>query len=99
MIILISTFAQTLAKSDSEMDILNVLIIWRFIMGVDMERDCPLSAIIASEFALTSSYGQYLPLRARGTLVCSTIFTIKAGNIKINLAASLFALITVHAYK
>jgi PHS family inorganic phosphate transporter-like MFS transporter len=88
VIILTSAFAQALAGSSPGVNLIGVLIVWRFIMGVGMGAggDCPLSAVIASEFASTGS---------RGRLV-STVFTAQGWG---NLAASLVALITVHAYR
>jgi|SRR5712672_2358996 len=60
MIIVTSTFAQTLAGSGPTVDIIGVLTFWRFIMGVGIGGDYPLSAVIASEFAATRSRGRLM---------------------------------------
>ncbi len=60
MIILTSTFAQALAGSGPGMNIIAVLIVWRFILGVGVGGDYPLSAVIASEFASTGSRGRLM---------------------------------------
>ncbi|KAI0279763.1 major facilitator superfamily domain-containing protein [Russula aff. rugulosa BPL654] len=86
MIILTSTFAQALAGSGPGVNIFGVLIVWRFIMGVGVGGDYPLSAVITSEFASTGSRGRLM----------TAVFTAQGWG---NFAASLVALITVHAYK
>ncbi|KAF8501729.1 general substrate transporter [Russula emetica] len=86
MIILTSTFAQALAGSGPGVNIIGVLIVWRFIVGVGMGGDHPLSAVIASEFASTGSRGRLM----------TTVFTVQNWG---SFAASLVALITVHAYR
>jgi len=72
MIIVTATFAQSLAGSGPGVNIVGVLIVWRFIMGVGVGGDYPLSAVIASEFAST---------RFRGRLM-TTVFTAQGwGNL------------------
>ncbi|KAN0107567.1 inorganic phosphate transporter [Russula decolorans] len=86
MIILTSTFAQALSGSGPGVNIIAVLIVWRFILGVGVGGDYPLSAVIASEFASKGSRGRLM----------TAVFTAQGWG---NFAASLVALITVHAYK
>jgi PHS family inorganic phosphate transporter-like MFS transporter len=58
MIILTSTFAQALAGSGPGVNIIAVLIVWRFIMGDGVGGGYPLSAVISLEFASTGSRGR-----------------------------------------
>jgi len=60
MIIVTATFAQSLAGSGPGVSIVGVLIAWRFILGVGVGGDYPLSAVIASEFASTRSRGRLM---------------------------------------
>ena len=60
MIIITSTFVQALAGSGPGVNIIGVLVVWRFIMGVGVGGDYPLSAVIASEFASTGSRGRLM---------------------------------------
>jgi MFS transporter, PHS family, inorganic phosphate transporter len=60
MIIVVSTFAQAIAGSGPTVNIIGVLTFWRFIMGVGIGGDYPLSAVIASEFASTRSRGRLM---------------------------------------
>lgn len=60
MIIITATFAQALSGSGPGVNIVYVLVVWRFIMGVGVGGDYPLSAVIASEFASTSSRGRLM---------------------------------------
>jgi PHS family inorganic phosphate transporter-like MFS transporter len=103
MIILTSTFARALAGSGPGVNIIGVLIVWRFILGVGVGGDHPLSAVIASEFALTSSRGRLMTTiftaQGWGNFGTHRHFYMKAGNSKLVLAATLVALITVQAYK
>lgn len=66
MIILTSTFAQALAGSGPGMNIISVLILWRFIMGVGVGVgvgvDHPLSAVIASKFASIGNRGRLMTM-------------------------------------
>jgi PHS family inorganic phosphate transporter-like MFS transporter len=103
MIIVTSTFAQTLAGSGPGVNIFGVLIVWRFIMGVGVGGDYPLSAVISSEFASTSSRGRLMTAvftaQGWGNFGTQRNFYMEARNTKLVLAASLVALITVRAYK
>lgn len=103
MIILTSTFAQVLAGTGPGFNIISVLIVWRFIMGVGLGGDHPLSAVIASEFASTSSRGRLMTTvftaRGWGNFGMQSHFYIKARSAKLYIAASLVALIAVHGYR
>jgi len=60
MIIITSTFAQAIAGSGPAVDIVAVLTLLRFIMGIGIGGDYPLSAVITSEFAATRSRGRLM---------------------------------------
>lgn len=60
MIIITSTFAQAIAGSGPAVDIIAILTLLRFLMGVGIGGDYPLSAIITSEFAATRSRGRLM---------------------------------------
>jgi MFS transporter, PHS family, inorganic phosphate transporter len=60
MIIITSTFAQAIAGSGPAVHIIGVLTFWRFLMGVGIGGDYPLSAVITSEFASTRSRGRLM---------------------------------------
>lgn len=86
MIMIIATFGQALAGSAPAVSIIGVIVVWRFIMGVGIGGDYPLSAIISSEFAAT---------RSRGRLM-TAVFAAQGWG---NFAAALVGLIVVQAYK
>ena len=60
MIIITATFAQALSGSGPGVSIVGVLVVWRFIMGVGVGGDYPLSAVITSEFASTRIRGRLM---------------------------------------
>ncbi|THG92931.1 hypothetical protein EW026_g8150 [Hermanssonia centrifuga] len=62
IIIIIGTFGQALASDDTlgTVNIVAALVIWRFIMGIGVGGDYPLSAVISSEFASTHIRGRML---------------------------------------
>ncbi|KAL7410853.1 phosphate permease [Mrakia frigida] len=60
MIIIIATFGQAVAGQGPGASIFGVLIVWRFIMGVGIGGDYPLSAVITSEFAATRIRGRMM---------------------------------------
>ena len=103
MILLTSTFAQALAASRPGVNIIGVLIVWRFIMGVGVGGDRPLSAVLASEFASTGSRGRLMTTvftaQGWGNFGTQLRSYMEAGNTKLVLAASLVVLITVHAFR
>ncbi|KAG1821912.1 major facilitator superfamily domain-containing protein [Suillus subaureus] len=86
MIMIIATFGQALAGEAPAVNILGVIIVWRFIMGVGIGGDYPLSAIISSEFAAT---------RSRGRLM-TAVFAAQGWG---QFAAALIGVIIVEAYK
>ncbi|KAG6833370.1 hypothetical protein H0H87_007987 [Tephrocybe sp. NHM501043] len=86
MIIIIATFAQALSGTAHAVGIIGVLVVWRFIMGVGIGGDYPLSAVISSEFAST---------RIRGRMMTAVFASQGWGN----FTAALVALIIVVAYK
>jgi len=59
-IIIIATFAQALSGQAHAVSIIGVLVVWRFIMGIGIGGDYPLSAVISSEFASTRTRGRLM---------------------------------------
>jgi PHS family inorganic phosphate transporter-like MFS transporter len=86
MIIIVATFAQALSGQAASVNIIGALIVWRFILGVGIGGDYPLSAVISSEFAST---------KIRGRMMTAVFASQGWGN----FAAALVALIVVAAYK
>ncbi|KAH9063957.1 phosphate permease [Lactarius vividus] len=86
MIIVTSTFAQSIAGAAPTVHIVGVITFWRFIMGVGIGGDYPLSAVIASEFAST---------RSRGRLMTAVFASQGWGY----LASTIVALITITAFE
>ncbi|KAH9989473.1 major facilitator superfamily domain-containing protein [Russula vinacea] len=86
MIIITSTFAQSIAGSGPAVNIVAVLTCLRFIMGIGIGGDYPLSAVIASEFAAT---------RSRGRLMTAVFASQGWGY----LASTVVALVTVSGFK
>ncbi|KAG6808565.1 hypothetical protein H0H92_003703 [Tricholoma furcatifolium] len=60
LIIVVSTFAQALAGHGPSISIITVLIVWRFLMGIGIGGDYPVSAVISSEFASPSTRGRMI---------------------------------------
>ncbi|KAG2071755.1 phosphate transporter [Suillus decipiens] len=86
MIMIIATFGQALAGQAPAVNVLGVIIVWRFIMGIGIGGDYPLSAIISSEFAAT---------RSRGRLM-TAVFAAQGWG---QFAAAIVGVIVVRAYK
>ncbi|KAL1682892.1 major facilitator superfamily domain-containing protein [Schizophyllum commune] len=86
MIIIIATFAQALSGHAPAVGIIGALVVWRFIMGIGIGGDYPLSAVISSEFAST---------KIRGRLM-TAVFAFQGWG---NFCAALIALIVTAAYK
>ncbi|KAN0113395.1 phosphate transporter [Russula decolorans] len=86
MIIITSTFAQAIAGSGPALNIVGALTCLRFIMGIGIGGDYPLSAVITSEFAAT---------RSRGRLMTAVFASQGWGY----LASTIVALVTVSAFK
>lgn len=60
MIIIVATFAQALSGGAHAVSIIGVLVVWRFIMGVGIGGDYPLSAVISSEFSSAHIRGRMM---------------------------------------
>ncbi|EJF64691.1 phosphate transporter [Dichomitus squalens] len=86
MLIIIATFGQTVSGQAHAANIIGVLCAWRFIMGIGIGGDYPLSAVISSEFATT---------RTRGRLMTAVFANQGWGQ----FTAALVAFIIVSAYK
>jgi len=86
MIIIVATFGQAVSGNGPAVGIIGVLIVWRFLMGIGIGGDYPLSAVISSEFAST---------RIRGRMMTAVFASQGFGN----FTAALVALIVVSAYK
>ncbi|KAL4263196.1 MFS transporter superfamily protein [Pleurotus pulmonarius] len=85
-IMIITTFGQTLAGGGPSLNFFGVLIFWRFLLGVGVGGDYPLSAVISSEFASTHIRGRMM----------TSVFACQGWG---NLAACLVAFVIVSAYK
>ncbi|KAG0341160.1 Inorganic phosphate transporter pho84 [Podila humilis] len=57
MIIIVATFGQALCGTGHTLSVTTGIIIWRFILGIGVGGDYPLSAVITSEFATTNRRG------------------------------------------
>jgi PHS family inorganic phosphate transporter-like MFS transporter len=86
IIIIIGTLGQAVAGQAPAISIYGVMIMWRFIMGVGIGGDYPLSAIITSEFAAR---------RIRGRMMAA-VFSAQGWG---NLTSGIVSLITIVAYK
>ncbi|KAG9040863.1 Inorganic phosphate transporter pho84 [Tulasnella sp. UAMH 9824] len=86
MLIIVATFGQALAGHGPGANIFGVLICWRFIMGVGIGGDYPLSAIITSEFATTKYRGRMM----------NAVFAMQGFG---NLAAAITALCVTSGFK
>jgi len=86
IIIIVATFGQAFSGQAPAIHIIGVLVVWRFIMGVGIGGDYPLSAVISSEFAST---------RIRGRMMTATFAAQGFGN----FAACVVSIIVVAAYK
>ncbi|KAE9403637.1 phosphate permease [Gymnopus androsaceus JB14] len=86
MIIIFTTFAQALSANGPSVSIIGALVLWRFLMGIGIGGDYPLSAVITSEFSNT---------RTRGRLM-TAVFAFQGWG---QLVASIIACVVVAAYK
>ena len=86
MIIILATFGQAISGGAHAVSIIGVLVVWRFLMGVGIGGDYPLSAVISSEFAST---------RIRGRLMTAVFANQGWGQ----FSAALVAYIVLAAYK
>ncbi|KZT57934.1 MFS general substrate transporter [Calocera cornea HHB12733] len=82
MIIIGGTFAQALCGTGPAVNVIGALIVWRFIMGVGIGGDYPLSAIITSEFAAT---------RIRGRMMAAVFAMQGFGNFTAAIVATIVA--------
>ncbi len=60
MIIIVGTFGQAISGHGPTVGIVGALICWRFLMGIGIGGDYPLSAVISSEFAATRTRGRVM---------------------------------------
>ncbi|KAJ7478309.1 major facilitator superfamily domain-containing protein [Mycena latifolia] len=86
IMMIVGTFAQATAGDGQAMSIIAMLIFWRFIVGLGIGGDYPLSATISSEFAST---------RIRGRMM-TAVFAAQGWG---NLAASIVATVITLAFK
>ncbi|KAH8980882.1 phosphate permease [Lactarius akahatsu] len=86
MIIIVGTFGQAISGHGPTVGIIGALICWRFLMGIGIGGDYPLSAVISSEFAATRTRGR----------VMTAVFAFQGWG---NLAAALVSTIVVAAFK
>lgn len=85
-IVILGTFAQALAGHGPAVSLIGVLVVWRFLMGIGIGGDYPLSAVITSEFA---------SVRYRGRMM-NAVFAMQGFG---NFAAALVSLVLVSAFK
>ncbi|THH30285.1 hypothetical protein EUX98_g3909 [Antrodiella citrinella] len=86
MIIIVATFAQALSGRSEAVSIIGALVIWRFLMGIGIGGDYPLSACITSEFAST---------HIRGRMMAAVFANQGWGQ----LSAAIVAIVVTVAYK
>lgn len=60
MIIIFCTFAQALSAAGPGLSMTGVIVVWRFLLGVGIGGDYPLSSVISSEFASTRIRGRIM---------------------------------------
>lgn len=99
-----ATFAQALAAGNQAVSIVGTLIVWRFIMGVGVGGDYPLSAVIASEFASKRNRGRLMTAvfanQGWGQLSGHILVRVRCIFDHIYLtASSLVSLVIVRAYR
>ncbi|KZT22015.1 phosphate permease [Neolentinus lepideus HHB14362 ss-1] len=86
MIIIVATFGQAISGDGHAVGIIGVLVVWRFLMGIGIGGDYPLSAVISSEFSSA---------RIRGRLMTAVFASQGWGQ----LAGAIVAMVLVAAYK
>ncbi|CAD6577238.1 MAG: Inorganic phosphate transporter pho84 [Tremellales sp. Tagirdzhanova-0007] len=86
MIIIVGTLGQAVAGQAPGISIYGVLIMWRFIMGMGIGGDYPLSAVITSEFAAR---------RIRGRMM-TAVFSAQGWG---NFTSGIVAIIVISAFK
>ncbi|KZP25116.1 phosphate permease [Athelia psychrophila] len=60
MLMIVATFGQAVSGGSLSVNVIGVLIVWRFVMGLGIGGDYPLSAVITSEFASTRTRGRLM---------------------------------------
>lgn len=60
MLMIVASFGQALAGEAHAANIIGVLVVWRFVMGVGIGGDYPLSSVIPAEFASTRIRGRLM---------------------------------------
>ncbi|WWC66455.1 phosphate:H+ symporter [Kwoniella pini CBS 10737] len=86
MIIIVGTLGQAVAGHAAGVSIYGVLIMWRFIMGMGIGGDYPLSAVITSEFAAR---------RIRGRMMTAVFASQGWGN----FASAIVSIVCITAFK
>ncbi|OWZ61585.1 phosphate:H+ symporter [Cryptococcus neoformans] len=86
MIIIIGTLGQAVAGHAPGVNIYGILIMWRFIMGIGIGGDYPVSSVITSEFAARKIRGRMM----------AAVFSAQGWG---NFACAIVAVIVVAAYK
>ncbi|CAE6493513.1 unnamed protein product [Rhizoctonia solani] len=86
VIVILATLAQACAGGGEAMNLIIMIGIWRFIMGIGIGGDYPLSSVITSEFS---------PKESRGRMMTS-VFAMQGFG---NFGAALVALILTQAFK
>ncbi|WRT64057.1 phosphate:H+ symporter [Kwoniella shivajii] len=86
MIIIVGTLGQAVAGHAPGISIYGVMIMWRFIMGMGIGGDYPLSAVITSEFAAR---------RIRGRMM-TAVFACQGWG---NFASAIVSIICISAFK
>ncbi len=106
IIIITATLVQALAGSGPAVNIIGVIAFWRFVMGIGIGGDYPLSAVITSEFASTRIRGRLMTVVFTaqgwgnlGAIYSYVMWQLVILNLFAHAAASLVALIVIGAYK
>ncbi|WVO19846.1 phosphate:H+ symporter [Cryptococcus decagattii] len=86
MVIIVGTLGQAVAGHAPGVNIYGVLIMWRFIMGIGIGGDYPVSSVITSEFAARKIRGRMM----------AAVFSAQGWG---NFACAIVAVIVVAAYQ
>lgn len=60
MLMIVASFGQALSGEAHAANIIGVLVVWRFVMGVGIGGDYPLSSVIPAEFSSTRIRGRLM---------------------------------------
>ncbi|EMD33996.1 hypothetical protein CERSUDRAFT_159380 [Gelatoporia subvermispora B] len=85
-IMIVATFGQTICASGYAVNVINLLIMWRLIMGIGVGGDYPLSSVISAEFS---------SVKIRGRLMAVVFSNYGWGQ----LTATILSTIIITAYK